>query len=303
MVLALEPLATTDAHAYWRVFISGRSDLPTDDLMVHMDRYLALPAEEQRTHFAFREDGRIVGTIRMVGGTPESPDASLSGFSIDPSRADLASAAIVKAIDTLRAKGTSRITATFEDRYEPAFAAVGFRPWFSRMRMVAPVERRPVPEGVRLQPPEETEVPGLTKFFMDVYDGHLEQSFGMHVGPESDWRAYVGALLKGESGRFMPDASFVSVDDGRLVGAILVTHWMGDPLVAEVGVAKDRRGKGLGAALLQASMNRLAGVGEARLALFVTVGNDPAIRLYRRLGFEQAGGRSVTGRLAEDSQV
>lgn len=303
MVLTLEPLTTTDAHEYWRVFIAGRTDLPTQELKVHLDRYLALPIEEQRAYFALREGRRIVGTIRIVGGAPESPDANLSGFSIDPARWDVATAAIVKAIDFVRAQGTGGITATFEDRYESAFAAVGFRRWFARMRMQAPLAKKPLSGGFHLQPPEETEVLGLTKFFMDVYDGHIEQAFGMHVGPESEWRGYIGALFKGESGRFMPDASFVALEEGRIVGAVLITHWMGAPLVAEVGVAKDRRGKGLGAALLQAAMNRLADLGESRLDLFVTVGNDDAIRLYERLGFVQSGGQAVTARFGEDSQA
>src|SRR5213083_2571304 len=53
----LEPLQTTDAHAYWRTFVSGRTDLPTGDLQIHLDRYLALPPEEQRSHFSVKKDG------------------------------------------------------------------------------------------------------------------------------------------------------------------------------------------------------------------------------------------------------
>jgi len=68
------------------------------------------------------------------------------------------------------------------------------------------------------------------------------------------------------------------------------------PLVAELGVAKDHRGRGLGRALLGTSMQRLAARDEPRLALYVTVGNDPAIALYRSLGFAQVGGESVTAR-------
>jgi len=114
----------------------------------------------------------------------------------------------------------------------------------------------------------------------------------------------VAAIFKGESGQYMPDASYVSLDDGQIVGAVIITHWMGMPLVAEVGVWKERRGRGLGRALLQAAMNRLADRGESRLALYVTVGNDPAISLYRSMGFAQVGGQSVTARLesADDSQ-
>lgn len=295
--LLLAPLQTVDAEAYWRVFVSGRSDLPSPSVTVHLERYLGLPPDEQRTHYSFTRDGAIVGTIRILMGTAESPGANLAGFSMDPAHADLASAAIVKAIDRLRARGQMQITAGFEDRYEPAFRAVGFRRWFARTRLEAPTAKGPVPPELGLRPPEEPEVLGLTTFFMDAYDGHMEQAFGMHVGPESEWRDYIAGLLKGDSGQFMPDASFVALEGDRLVGAILTTHWMETPLVAELGVAKDRRGRGIGRALLQAVFNRLADRDMHRIALFVTVGNDPAIRLYERMGFVQAGGQSVTARL------
>ena len=145
--------------------------------------------------------------------------------------------------------------------------------------------------------PEEAEVLGLTTFLMQVYDGHMEQQHGIHVGAEEEWRGYVAGLFKGDSGQYMPDASYVALEGGRIVGAILITHWMGMPLVAELGVAKDHRGKGLGRGLLQASMHRLAARDEPRLALYVTIGNDPAIALYRKMGFVQVGGESVTARL------
>ncbi len=290
VVVSLEPLQTTEAHAYWRVFVSGRGDLPTHDLKVHLDRYLALPPEEQRAHFAFRKDGRIVGAIRLGPG-------EISGFSVDPAEAAETTAALLKAVDFLRAAGTGAITAHYEDRYEPAFADLGFRRIFARMRMEAPTVRAPVPDGIRLVPPEEGEIARLTAFLMDVYDGHMEQRYGLHTGTEEEWREYVGGLLKGDSGRFMPDASFVGMEGTDIAGAILLTQWMGMPLVAELGVSKGQRGRGLGRALLQAAMNRLEGLGERRLALYVTVGNDPAVALYRSAGFAQVGGQSVTARL------
>lgn len=300
--LRLEPLQTPDAAEYWRVYAAGRSDLPSASVKDHLDRYLSLPPEERRTHFAFRMDGRIVGTARIITGTSASSEASLSGFALDPAHSGLAPAAVVKSIDLLRAGGARGIVASFEERYAPAFAAAGFRPWFARMRMEAPAERRPV-ERAGLRPPEEPEVLGLASFLRDAYEGHMEQAFGMHVGAESDWRDYVAAIFKGEAGAFLPDASFVSMDGERIVGAILATHWMGAPLVAELGVARERRGQGLGRALVQASMNRLAERGESRVALYVTLGNDPAIALYRRLGFVPVGGQAITARLAmEDSQ-
>jgi len=288
--LRLEPLQTTEAHAYWRVFLAGRSDLPTGDLKVHMDRYLALSPEEQRSHFSVKKDGRIIGTVRLG-------PAEISGFSMDPTSAGETATALLKAVDLLRAGGATAIGAHFEDRYEPTFLSLGFRRVFARMRMEAPTRKTPLREGLKLQPPEEDEVLGLTKFLIDVYDGHVEQQYGMHVGPEEEWRGYVGGLFKGDSGRFMPDASYVALEGDRIVGAILVTHWMGTPLVAELGVAKDHRGRGVGRALLETAMGRLASRDEPRLGLYVTLGNDSAIALYRSLGFVQVGGQSVTARL------
>src|SRR5712691_101608 len=290
MSLRLEPLQTTEAHAYWRVFLSGRTDLPTGDLKVHMDRFLALSPEEQRSHFSVKKDGRMIGTVRLG-------PAEISGFSMEPSSAEDTATVLLKAVDLLRAGGATAIGAHFEDRYEPAFMSLGFQRVFARMRMEAPTKKTSPPEGLKLQPPEEDEVLGLTKFLIAVYEGHIEQQYGMHVGPEEEWRGYVGGLFKGDSGQFMPDASYVALEGDRIVGAILVTHWMGSPLVAELGVAKDRRGKGIGRALVEATMHRLALLEEPHLSLYVTVGNDPAVSLYRSLGFVQVGGQSVTARL------
>src|SRR3989449_11419981 len=122
------------------------------------------------------------------------------------------------------------------------------------MRMEAPTKRNVAPINVKLQPPEEDEVLGLTKFLMDVYEGHLEQQYGIHTGPEEEWRGYVAGLFKGDSGQFMPDASPGRLEGGRIVGAILITHWMGMPLVAELRVAEERRGRGPGRACVANGM-------------------------------------------------
>src|SRR6266566_3155210 len=131
MSLRLEPLQTAEAHAYWRVFLSGRTDLPTGDLQVHMDRFLALPPEEQRSHFSVKKDGRLIGTVRLG-------PAEISGFSMEPGSAAETATVLLKAMDLLRAGGATAIGAHFEDRYEPAFTSLGFRRVFARMRMEAP---------------------------------------------------------------------------------------------------------------------------------------------------------------------
>ena len=288
--LRLDPLQTLDAQDYWRTYVEGRTDLPTRSVIAHVERYLSLPKEEQRTHYAIRLGDAMIGTVRLLPGT-------IAGFSLAPDHQEKARAAIIKAVDLLRSGGAGAITASFDDAYAKDVEAVGFERVFARMRMEAPTRRLP-PTGLPLKPPEEGEIPKLARFLMGVYEGHMEQRYGMHVGSEEDWQRYVTGLLRGDEGRFMPGASFVSLDGQRLTGAILVTHWMGAPLVAELGVALDRRRRGMGRALLTAVSSRLAAVGEGGWALYVTVGNDPAVALYRSFGFEEAGGKTVTARLS-----
>ncbi len=285
----IEPLTTLDAQAYWRVYVAGRTSLPTRSVAAHVERYLSLPAEEQRTYFAVREGDSILGTMRLLPGM-------ITGFAMDPAHRADARSAIIRAVDLLRAQGGVGISASFEDAYLDDFAALGFRPVFSRMRMEAPTRRFPAP-ALPLKPPEEAEIPKLARFFMEVYEGHIEQTFGMHVGSEEDFRGLVTGILRGETGRFMPEASFVTLDGERLTGAVLVTYWMEGPLVAELGVAPAWRRRGVARALLSAASTRLAALEEARWSLYVTVGNDAAISLYRAFGFEPAGGRTVTAQL------
>src|SRR5207249_12194927 len=96
MSLRLEPLQTTEAHAYWRGFLSGRTDLPTGDPKVHMDRVLALPPEEQRSHFSVKRDGRPIGTVRLG-------PAGNSGSSTGPGSAGETATVLLKAQEPLPA--------------------------------------------------------------------------------------------------------------------------------------------------------------------------------------------------------
>ena len=293
IALRLEPLQSVDAQEYWRIYVDGRTDLPTRSVPAHIERYLALPKEEQRTHYAIRKGEAMIGTVRLL------PD-SISGFSLVPPETAEARPAIIKAVDLLRSGGAGAITASFGEDYAPDFEALGFRPLVARMRMEAATRGMPI-EGIRLKPPEEGEIPGLTRFFMDVYEGHMDQQYGLHTGSEEDWRGYITGILRGETGRFMPEASFVCLDADRIVGAILLCHWMGSPLISEVGVAPDRRRRGIGFGLLAAASTRLEALEETRWALYVTVGNEPAIGLYRKFGFMQTGGQTVTARLEAPS--
>lgn len=85
------------------------------------------------------------------------------------------------------------------------------------------------------------------------------------------------------------DSTCLVADHGeRLVGYLLCSRQAGVWHVLNVAVHPRRRGEGIGRALMQAIVARAGG---AALTLEVRVSNEPAIRLYRRLGFLSSGRR------------
>ena len=269
--LEIAPLETAEAEPFWRVFLAGRTDVPTTDVRLHIDRYLALALEEQRSYFAFRESGRIVGTVRIAG-------SFLGTFSILPAERRWTRDAILLGTTAILQGEADRIVASFEDSYLEDFEKLGFVERFSRIRMEASLGKTD-PPSVPMSHPEVTDVEDIVRFLMHVYEGHIEQQFGMHTGSDG--------------GTYLPVASWAARDSAGLSGVALVTHWMGSPLLSELGVRGDARRRGLGRALVVQSMNALVDLGYDRLGLYVTVGNDPAMNLYKALGFRQVGGRSV----------
>ena len=89
--------------------------------------------------------------------------------------------------------------------------------------------------------------------------------------PEATWLAqYVGAGPR-------------KVESCGTIQAIRVARARAN--IQNIGVTPHHRGRGLGAALILASLNGLQQVGVTRVALEVTASNDSAVRLYRGIGF------------------
>lgn len=57
----------------------------------------------------------------------------------------------------------------------------------------------------------------------------------------------------------------------------------------DIGILPEYRGQGLGKRLLEATMAAARKLGLTRIDLAVFSGNDPALALYRRCGFQQEG--------------
>jgi len=78
---------------------------------------------------------------------------------------------------------------------------------------------------------------------------------------------------------------------GKLAGFIMSRRAADEAEILSVAVTKSCRGRGFARELLQLHLRRLAGSGARAVFLEVDETNMPAIRLYRRAGFQDVGRR------------
>jgi [ribosomal protein S18]-alanine N-acetyltransferase len=78
----------------------------------------------------------------------------------------------------------------------------------------------------------------------------------------------------------------------RLCGFIISRIATDEAEILSVAVVRSAQGRGLGRELLILHLRRLAGLGVRRVFLEVGEDNEPAIRLYNRVGFEQVSQRA-----------
>ena len=89
--------------------------------------------------------------------------------------------------------------------------------------------------------------------------------------PEATWLAqYIGAGPR-------------RIESCGTIQAVRV--FRGRANIQNIGVTPHHRGRGVGAALILASIAGMQQVGITRVGLEVTAQNEPAVRLYKRLGF------------------
>jgi ribosomal protein S18 acetylase RimI-like enzyme len=152
---------------------------------------------------------------------------------------------------------------------------------YPRLHLRITLEERALPPDVRCRNVERSDAAGLGELMLAAYRGTVDDE----GETREDAVAEVERVLDGSYGPFRSDASFVVEDDDGLLGASLVTIWESRPLLLYLVVRPDAKRRGAGTALLVESGNALAADGHAELDLFVTEANEPAVNLYRKLGF------------------
>ncbi len=134
----------------------------------------------------------------------------------------------------------------------------------------------PLPAGVTSRPALAFTTDALAEIMTACFEGYV-----------------VPTTMTGEAfnGRFRREnldlhASRVFMDGERAVALILVVRRGWTARIAAMGIVTDFRAKGLGRAALSSVMDDLRRLGDRRLMLEVIDTNEPAIRLYKSLGFK-----------------
>ena len=91
---------------------------------------------------------------------------------------------------------------------------------------------------------------------------------------------------------YYPDAEWLVVEhEDHAVGRLYVEEWPSQFRIIDVALVPEAQGKGFGSALLDDIFGRARNLGK-KVSIHVEK-NNPAMRLYRRLGFTKAEDKGV----------
>lgn len=142
----------------------------------------------------------------------------------------------------------------------------------------------------------EDDLPGIRAIYNQVIATSTAVYADDPVTPE-DRRAWMAARL----GQGYPVLVAVDPGDGSPAGFSSFGDfraWPGYRHTVElmVHVREDRRGRGIGPALVRPLLGRAAALGKHVMVAGIDAANDASIRMHRRLGFEQVAHFREVGR-------
>jgi GNAT superfamily N-acetyltransferase len=252
-------------------------------------RYKEENAEQRVQRYLLWRDDTPVGRLRFFA---EGDTAVLDGLVLLPEAgggvaAQVASEALVRSA----ALGARHLKVTYPAAYIASFAAAGFQELRRRTGMMASTQvslpLSPLPPSLHVRLMASSDIDRVGTLLQRAY---INGPDNLH--PDlAGWRAEVRAIQEGRAGPFIPEACFVvehSLDRFQLAGSIMVHLERSTPRIHHMVVAPSFRHVGLGQVLAVRTMQRLFELGYASVIIYVTLG-IPAVNLYHRLGFIEAG--------------
>ncbi len=178
-----------------------------------------------------------------------------------------------------------------------AFASAGFEVYPRLFMELDLATEAPFSKGLAAEvPPEltlrswkDTDFPAAGRLITEAYQGHLDSRINDQYQTVSGSLRFLHNIVRFPGcGIFNAEASRVLAyrDRDELAGMLLCSRvGEGTGHVTQICVSPAYRRRRLGTVLLEACTSTLASMGWIALTLTVTENNDPAVDLYRSLGF------------------
>ncbi|WP_237265243.1 GNAT family N-acetyltransferase [Thermoplasma sp. Kam2015] len=105
---------------------------------------------------------------------------------------------------------------------------------------------------------------------------------------------YLADEIGGQETAIIRDASLVLIDDGIKAGLLSVSYaGSNDPYFSDIFVDPEYRRRGIASSMISTAASSLKQLGYNSVSLIVSE-NNPAIELYRKMGFSYSGQRKYT---------
>ncbi|WP_424358606.1 N-acetyltransferase family protein [Methanocella sp. MCL-LM] len=203
---------------------------------------------------------------------------------------------MLQILDELSTQGINAVRSSFSgpgaDRFAVAALEMGFRK-VSRMSMTRRVDEshtftyKPEP-GLNITPWSTNHFEDICRLMYEASEAFDRAVYPLFASPEG-CRTLLLSIMQDRHGIFIPELSLVATIDDRVVGFLLSSLIVdGSVLILDIAVDSQHRGNGIGGKLLESLISKSAMLGRRQIVLAVTLDNEPAIGLYRKMGFKQA---------------
>ena len=146
-------------------------------------------------------------------------------------------------------------------------------------------------EGITLRPLTEADFP----FLYRVYAGTREAELAQAPWSDEEKRDFLDMQFRAQHSHYQkhfPEASYEIIErHGEPIGRLYLDRRPDELRIIDIALLTDKRGAGIGGALMQHILGEAALIGKP-VRIHVER-NNPAMRLYERLGFQKVEDQGV----------
>jgi GNAT superfamily N-acetyltransferase len=150
---------------------------------------------------------------------------------------------------------------------------------------------RPAPQGTRFRAATTADA----AFFAALYASTRAEELALSGWPDTMQEAFLAQQAMAQQAHYVQhynDAEWWVLErNGRPIGRLILARWPSQHRIVDIALLPQARGDGLGSAILAGVIAEAEAVGKA-VSIHVEKAN-PAMRLYRRLGFATVEDKGV----------